>query len=90
MNTIKQNKGIALFVGACGLLYLGAVALTAVPTVKASRPDGSPSPQQIASSRKYRVAENIRNRCFEDWGDNYRMVEYCIKKQTEAARNLGL
>ncbi len=90
MKAFKQNKGITLFVGACSLLYVGALALSAIPSVKASRPDGSPSPQQIASSRKYRFEENIRSRCFEDWGDNYRMVEYCIKKQAEAARNLGL
>ena len=90
MNTFKQNKGIALFVGACGLLYLGAVALTAVPSAKANRPDGSPSPEQLASSRKIDVQTSIRNRCFKDWGDNFRMVEYCIEKQTESAQNLGL
>ena len=27
---------------------------------------------------------NIRNNCFQKWKNNYEMVEYCIKEQTEA------
>ncbi len=35
------------------------------------------------------VSSNIRSRCEKEWGTDYRMVKYCIDKQTEAARSLG-
>ena len=35
------------------------------------------------------VSNNIRNRCEKEWGTDYRMVKYCIDKQTAAARSLG-
>ena len=35
------------------------------------------------------VSQNIRNRCEKEWGTDYRMVKYCIDKQTNAARSLG-
>ena len=86
MNTIKQNKAIALFVGACGFLYIGGVALTAVPTANSK----AVAQSEAVAAKPIDVATSIRNRCFKKWGDNFRMVEYCINLQTEAARNLGL
>lgn len=35
------------------------------------------------------VSSNIRNGCEKKWGTNYRMIKYCVDKQTEAARSLG-
>ena len=35
------------------------------------------------------VSNNIRTRCEKKWGTNYRMIKYCVDKQTEAARSLG-
>ena len=35
------------------------------------------------------VSSNIRSRCEKEWGTDYRMVKYCIDKQTAAARSLG-
>lgn len=32
----------------------------------------------------------IRDNCQKKWGNDYRMVRYCIKKQTEAKEELGL
>ena len=86
MNTIKQNKLVALFVGACGFIYIGGVALTAVPTAN-SKTAAQPEP---VAAKPIDVATSIRNRCFKKWGTDFRMVDYCINLQTEAARNLGL
>ena len=35
------------------------------------------------------VSSNIRNGCEKKWGTDYRMIKYCVDKQTEAARSLG-
>lgn len=35
------------------------------------------------------VSSNIRSLCEKKWGTNYRMIKYCVDKQTEAARSLG-
>lgn len=91
MNAFQQNKGIVAFVALGGFAYAAAIALPALPGSfeSSKRPSGAPSPQQIASSKKYNVERNIRERCEQRWGTDYRMIRYCIDKQTEAARSLG-
>ncbi len=34
------------------------------------------------------VEADIRSDCFNKWGDDYRMVEYCINQQNEAGAKL--
>ena len=86
MNVFTQNKGIINFVILGGL---ASAAVWALPALPSKRPSGAPSPQQIASSKKYDVERNIRERCERRWGTDYRMIRYCVDKQTEAARSLG-
>lgn len=33
--------------------------------------------------------QSVTEKCSREWGTDYRMVEYCIKKQNEAIRNLS-
>lgn len=42
-----------------------------------------------ASNNTSMVDSNIRKRCEKEWGTDYEMIVYCIKKQTKAARELG-
>ena len=35
------------------------------------------------------VSDNIRRRCEQEWGTDYKMVRFCVKGQTAAARSLG-
>ena len=35
------------------------------------------------------VSSNIRNHCESRWGTDYRMIKYCVDKQTKAATSLG-
>ena len=32
---------------------------------------------------------DIRSYCFNEWGENYEMVEYCMKQQTAALQRIG-
>ena len=32
---------------------------------------------------------DIRSNCFSKWGEDYEMVEYCIKNQSNAASNIN-
>lgn len=32
---------------------------------------------------------NIMSKCKDKWGTDYRMVKYCVGKQTEAKRNVS-
>ena len=92
MNDFQQNKGIVAFVALGGIAAAGLAILSAMPDSYATnknRPSGAPSPQQIATSRKFDVERNIRERCEREWGTDYRMIRYCVDKQTEAARSLG-
>ena len=34
------------------------------------------------------VNADIRSYCFNEWGENYEMVEYCMKNQSNAALNI--
>ena len=34
------------------------------------------------------VNADIRSYCFDEWGENYEMVEYCMKNQSNAASNI--
>ena len=81
-------KPLVNIAACCGLVYLGLIGFGKYVEAM-DAPSGAPSPQQIASSKKYNVERNIRERCERKWGTNYRMVRYCIDRQTEAARSLG-
>ena len=35
------------------------------------------------------VKADIRSYCFNEWGENYEMVEYCMKQQSEALQRIG-
>ena len=90
MNVFKQNKGITAFIVLGGAMYVSLLGLGQwVQATYPPRPSGAPSPQQIASSKKFDVQRNIRERCESKWGTDYRMIRYCINRQTEAARSLG-
>ena len=41
-----------------------------------------PAPLVFSSTSVY--AGSIRSNCIEEWKTNYRMIEYCIKKQSNA------
>jgi hypothetical protein len=90
MNAFTQNKGVTAFVAVGGALFIGLIGLGQwVEATNPPRPSGAPSPQQIATSKKFSVKRNIRERCERKWGTDYRMVRYCVDRQTEAARSLG-
>lgn len=40
-------------------------------------------------SARTTASNSIKNRCYSKWGTDYEMVEYCIKKQNKAVRNLS-
>ena len=44
-------------------------------------------PTTVASTRS--VSGTIRRQCEQKWGTDFRMVKWCIDKQSEAARSLG-
>lgn len=81
-------KAIATIAACCGLVQLGLIGFGKY-VAATEGPSGAPSPQQIATSKKFSVERNIRDRCEKKWGTNYRMIRYCIDKQAEAARSLG-
>jgi hypothetical protein len=90
MNVFKQHKGTTALIVLGGVMYLSLIGLGQwVQANNSPRPNGAPSPEQIASSRKFEVQRNIRERCERRWDTNYRMIRYCIDRQTEAARSLG-
>ena len=35
------------------------------------------------------VNADIRSYCFNEWGENYEMVEYCMKQQSAALQRIG-
>ena len=40
-------------------------------------------------SARTTASKSIKNRCYSKWGTDYEMVEYCIKNQNKAVRNLS-
>ena len=43
----------------------------------------------IFSSTAFATDRNIMNHCENKWGNNYRMLKYCVSKQEEAKRSLN-
>ena len=71
-----------------GASYIGLIGFSRYVKATTMQPK-APSSQLVASSNKYNVEQNIRERCERKWGTDYRMIRYCIDTQTEAARSLG-
>ena len=46
--------------------------------------------QSNAASNIYNSPDsNIKNNCLREWGENYEMVEYCMKQQSAALQRIG-
>ena len=54
-----------------------------------SRSSGVNNSINVSNTGSSYVNAIIRSRCEKEWGTDYRMVAYCVKNQTKAARSLG-
>lgn len=72
-NSIVNSNGSFL----CGKAGIPWTNLNLVTTYTAPSPSGSS------------VSSIIRTQCESEWGTDYRMIKYCIDKQTAAAESLG-
>jgi hypothetical protein len=62
-------------------------ALTAPVPAPRQEPAPTPTPQPTAIVQAP-SGESIKSDCISKWGTDYRMIDYCVNKQTEALRSV--